>query len=72
MCLAAQLPKALEPPARLTSATKAPKITKNMKIPAVSEIAEIKPLLITVSMVLVKLKLVANKPPNKIPMKSEE
>ena len=49
-----------------------PNTTKNRKIPAVPETAEIKPSVVTESIVCIGLKPVASKPPAKIPIKSDE
>ena len=51
MCFAAQLPKAREPPALFKRATMIPSITKNAKIPALPETAEMKPSLTIESIV---------------------
>ena len=81
MFFSAQRPNAAEPPDLLINATIIPSKTRNKKIPAVSEIAEIRPSLMMVSIVFAKNGLIpeglvgkptTNMAPIKTPAKSEE
>ena len=70
-CLAAHLPNAADPPAALTRATIKPRITRNMNMPALPEMAGTKPSFIIVSTVPMGLKPVASSAPTRMPMNSE-
>ena len=72
-CFEAHLPNAAEPPALLMRATIMPSNTRNIKIPALPETAEIKPSVVILSIAWMGLKFLTDKrPPTKIPTKSEE
>ena len=70
-CFAAHLPKADAAPVEFTSATMMPRITRNMKMPALSEMAGVKPSVIIVSSVVTGLKPATNRAPTSMPMNSE-
>ena len=70
-CFAAHFPKAAAAPVEFTSATMIPRITRNMKMPALSEIAGVKPSVIIASRVPTGLKPATNSAPTSMPMNSE-
>ena len=68
---AAHLPNAAAAPVELTSATMMPRMTRNMNMPALSEIAGVKPSVIIASSVPTGLKPDTNSAPTRMPMNSE-
>ena len=72
MWVSAQRPKAAEPPARLMSATMAPRMTRKSMMPALSATAGVSPSFTMASSAPSGLKLEKNSAPSKMPTNSDE
>ena len=72
ICVSAHFPNAALPPALLISETSAPRITRNINMPAVPETADISPSLTILSSAVTGFQLAARSPPRTIPINREE